>query len=276
MSIFVADRRCLSGLADRLAQDHSSRILVANGLVVICLVCLLTIRDAFETHQLNLFHQLSLWAVVCLLLVTQLNFLEKLLQNQFSESPYTKVLASLGAIILTVFLMTIELHGMKFTPLLPKQPDPLFEFLIFVAPPVVAMAMIVLALKYLSYPNAKAETVSAFSPTSDETKKLGDGHQDLAELIRNNHVLHVYSDDHYLKIECEEGAHFVRGRMKDALAYLREIDGVQTHRSHWVSRSHLRRVFREGRDFKVMLRDGSIIPVARSRASQLGQIRSSR
>ncbi len=265
MSLYVVESPWASRIISRISDNASARSIAANCLVVVCLTALLTVSDAFQTRSLGEMHQLSLWLVVTLLVVAQLDFVRRIIARKFSRTLAAGILINILSIFCTVVLMTIELHWLKFTPLLPKQPDPLPEFFIFVAPPVISIALIALALRFLSDP---MPSHSHFVDEDTAGRRIESG-SELGLIINDNQVLHIAADDHYLEIKCEQETYHVRARMKDALQYLQEVSGSQVHRSHWVARGSVQKLFRKGRDYKILLNDGSIVPVARARVNQI-------
>lgn len=274
MSDLVANRQDVAAISPLHENNAPRKALFVNSLVAICLTCLLTASDAFETGHLGLFHQLALWSVVTILLVTQVSLIHLYLQRYLSNSLAPKGTAVILTIIATVLLMTVELHWLKFTPLLPKHPDPLLEFLLFLAPPVIAMAGLILAFQFLAFPSPiglKPTTRSRthYGPPAGEAGNS----QELTSILGNKAAQHIQAQDHYLEIVFEGGKELVRARMKDAVAHLTSAEGVQIHRSHWVAYRFMQRVVKDGRDYKLVLKNGATVPVARSRVSSLRNIR---
>lgn len=76
-------------------------------------------------------------------------------------------------------------------------------------------------------------------------------------------------EDHYVRAYGEHGSTLILMRLRDAIAELGGIDGMQVHRSWWVSRAAVLRVEREGRSRRLILDNGMTVPVARSYAADL-------
>jgi DNA-binding LytR/AlgR family response regulator len=164
--------------------------------------------------------------------------------------------------------MAGELHWLKFTPLLPKEQDPFFEFIFFVAQPVFAAGCLTL----LSQTNAIQKYVD-FLQNRDLRQAKDKG--DLAELnsiLRQHAVLRVSAQDHYLEVVCADQKFLVRGRMTDVMSVLAQCEGVQIHRSHWVANRHVKQIRRSGRGTKLLLSDGTEVPVAKSRNQWVSQL----
>lgn len=74
------------------------------------------------------------------------------------------------------------------------------------------------------------------------------------------------SERHYVRIRTDAGTELVLMRLGDAIDQCRHLDGIRIHRSHWVARAGMARVDRTGGKLLVVLRDGTVLPVSRSRA----------
>lgn len=82
-------------------------------------------------------------------------------------------------------------------------------------------------------------------------------------------LLYVETEEHYLHFHTRHGDHLVRARMKDLLAQMNDEDGIQAHRSFWVSKGAISTLVRHKRGDQLTLIDGTRIPVARARAAQV-------
>ena len=82
-------------------------------------------------------------------------------------------------------------------------------------------------------------------------------------------VLHIMSQEHYLQVTLANDTLLLRGRLADVVAQTTESQGIQPHRSWWVSASAQPRL--EKNDGKSMLKlvDETLIPVAKARASDV-------
>lgn len=82
-------------------------------------------------------------------------------------------------------------------------------------------------------------------------------------------VIALEMEDHYVRVHTALGSELVLMRLRDALAYVSDIDGRQVHRSWWVSRLAVEDVKREGRNVRLVLSGGLEAPVARAQVSEL-------
>ncbi len=79
-------------------------------------------------------------------------------------------------------------------------------------------------------------------------------------------LLFVQSAGHYLEIHFSDRSEFVRMSMANLTRQIRKEDGIQPHRSYWVSKSAVSGFERKnGRGF-VLLTDGTEIPISRGRS----------
>lgn len=77
-------------------------------------------------------------------------------------------------------------------------------------------------------------------------------------------LLHIETEDHYLRVHTDWGHDLVLFRFADALAEIDETLGLQVHRSHWVARQAVERVERDGHRTTLRLTSGACIPVSRT------------
>lgn len=79
-------------------------------------------------------------------------------------------------------------------------------------------------------------------------------------------VLRMSVADHYTEVTTSRGRELVLLRFSDALDELGHTAGLQVHRSHFVADSHVDKVLRTNGRLAILLKDGSDVPVSRSRA----------
>lgn len=77
-------------------------------------------------------------------------------------------------------------------------------------------------------------------------------------------LVSLSSEDHYVRVVTERGNTLVRYRFSDALNEVRGLHGLQAHRSHWVSVAAIDRVIAHGKTYRLLLRNGTEIPVSRT------------
>jgi hypothetical protein len=77
-------------------------------------------------------------------------------------------------------------------------------------------------------------------------------------------LLALEMEDHYVRAHTAAGSTLILMRMRDAVAELDGIEGLQVHRSWWVARAAVEQVAQEGRNYVLRLRGGLAAPVARN------------
>ena len=88
---------------------------------------------AFDTDELGLAHRLALWCVVGTLMLVQPWLIEYGLARLVPRTRKWRMACLVLAVLLCNLALTFQLHALKSTPLLPKAPDPLIDFYIFLA-----------------------------------------------------------------------------------------------------------------------------------------------
>jgi hypothetical protein len=71
-------------------------------------------------------------------------------------------------------------------------------------------------------------------------------------------------EDHYVRAHTKDGSALILIRMRDAVAELSTVEGMQVHRSWWVARSAVKQAIPSGRGVRLTLDGGVEAPVARS------------
>lgn len=248
MSEYVANRPF--GFSGRLFSRTGNR---QCHVLIFALTVVLSATGACDTDNLNVIHRTSLWFVICVLVVTQ----AVVIHRRLASSIENERLRGMLAVMATVLLTTIEVHFLKYTPFLPKEPDPPLAFLIFIFPLAGPVALLALVL------TPGKSTVAR--PSSTSTDSLAPPASVAPDGWPSARILRVSAQDHYLSVYTEQGEFFIRGRMKDALAILAAEAGLQIHRSHWIADTEIVQSLRVGRDYRVQLIDGAILPVSRAR-----------
>jgi len=82
-------------------------------------------------------------------------------------------------------------------------------------------------------------------------------------------IVCLQMEDHYVRVHTDRGSELVLTPLKEALAALSGVEGLQTHRSWWVARDAVQEVVRSGRNVRLRLVNGLETPVARSAVARL-------
>lgn len=82
-------------------------------------------------------------------------------------------------------------------------------------------------------------------------------------------VLWMKSVEHYVEFHCETQMITERAPLRDMVAQAEGSDGIQPHRSWWVSRRAVDRMTRRGGNPVLILTDGTEVPVSRHRKAEV-------
>lgn len=224
------------------------------------LAFLLALSGAFDTDEIGAARRAVLWLVVSGLLIGQAALADRALARLAPSGRAGRVLAACVAVALTIALMTVELQGLKLTPLAPSVwgHDAFLDLALFISPTVAVVAGLTVLLcgpPVRRAAQGRAPTSEAALPGTSEWP--GDP------------VLWVRAHDHYLEVATASRTVFLRGRMSDAVGRLEDAPGIQVHRSWWVAKAAFASVRREGRDLVLVLEGGVRAPVGRSRVAAL-------
>lgn len=88
--------------------------------------------------------------------------------------------------------------------------------------------------------------------------------QRLPVRLREAQIISMSMQDHYVEVTTTNGSEMILMRLSDAIDLLDQIDGAQTHRSHWVSKAHAIEMTKNARRHELKLSDGRSIPVSNS------------
>ena len=84
--------------------------------------------------------------------------------------------------------------------------------------------------------------------------------------VANDRVTCLQMEDHYVRVHQASGSRLELMPMADAIARYGSV-GIRTHRSWWVAVSAVRAIERDGRNIRLRLDGGVIVPVARNRVA---------
>lgn len=246
-------------------RNRRNLTLHLGGIAALTLV--LVTSGAFDSDNLPLARRMLMFGVISALLVAQASVIASLARRYSGSSLIETATAAVFALVTTLLLMTIEVHLLKATAVVPYEPDPLPDFALFLAPFVIPMGALVLCLKWFGV--AKRDSSSVPLVGSLAPPEPCDTSPPTPALIENwprEQILRIKAADHYLELWTADGISLVRGRMRDALRSVSQTAGIQPHRTWWVAISEIDCIERRGRDWFLMMKDGDRLPVARGRA----------
>ncbi|WP_136659454.1 LytTR family DNA-binding domain-containing protein [Nitratireductor sp. XY-223] len=130
-----------------------------------------------------------------------------------------------------------------------------------VAPVALAVAVAAALIFYRETPDREPETVAA----APSLKSL------IASVpaALGNDIVRMHAQDHYVEIVTAKGSALLTEQFGDCVDKLGQLDGLQCHRSHWVSLAHVTDVVRSGSAYKCTMSNGDAVPVSRRRYSEL-------
>ncbi|MTI03388.1 LytTR family DNA-binding domain-containing protein [Roseibium sp. RKSG952] len=82
-------------------------------------------------------------------------------------------------------------------------------------------------------------------------------------------IIHLHAQDHYVEIVTTEGRALLSEQFGDCLDKLENLNGLQCHRSHWISLEHVDSVSRKGSAYTCKMSNGDLVPVSRRRYAEL-------
>ena len=89
--------------------------------------------------------------------------------------------------------------------------------------------------------------------------------------LRIDELVAIEAEDHYIQVHSLRGKELVYYRFRDALIDLATLEGLQIHRSAWVSRHGIRAVREQGRVLSVVLVTGDRLRASQSYKGALAQ-----
>ncbi len=82
-------------------------------------------------------------------------------------------------------------------------------------------------------------------------------------------ILALSVEDHYVRVHADRRSEMLLMRLGDAIAEMDGIDGTQVHRSWWVATASVAHAIRRERNWRLVLKNGLEVPVARSQVAKL-------
>lgn len=86
---------------------------------------------------------------------------------------------------------------------------------------------------------------------------------------RSRDLLCLQMEDHYVRVHAPEGSVLVLIPLRQAIAELDGVEGLQVHRSWWVARRAVAGVVADSRNLRLRLTNGVEAPVARANVARL-------
>ena len=77
-------------------------------------------------------------------------------------------------------------------------------------------------------------------------------------------IVYIKSSDHYVEVHAPHRQHLLLMRFGDCVSELAGADGIKVHRSYWVARRHVEKLFRRDGKSWLLLSNGTSVPVSRT------------
>ena len=142
-----------------------------------------------------------------------------------------------------------------------RPPESVVWMILFIGPVVLA---VVAVLELASRP----QRASALAPTSETEVAGGLLRERLPIEVRDEEILALAAEDHYVAVHTAKGSPLVHFRFADAVRLMSD-DGVQVHRSWWVAKSGVDTLKKAGGKILLRLVTGVEVPVSKSGAKKL-------
>lgn len=111
---------------------------------------------------------------------------------------------------------------------------------------------------------AAGQPLSLFPPNAPEAAAAGPRLMERLSPAQRQPIIALETEDHYVRVHNEAGSALLLIRMRDAIAEMNGIEGMQVHRSWWVARSAIASHESDGRALRLRLANGLLVPVARA------------
>ncbi len=203
---------------------------------------------------LELPSRLIYWGIIVFISYALISFLRFLVKNIFPNLSFG--LVDLGA----VFLLSLALPSfilMISKPFIPAGPNgyedswklPFFVFFVGIL------------VMFVRYTISVATRGQGRHVSSALTPRLFDR----IPVAPHGKVLQISAKNHHIKVRTTQGVCEIRMRLADAIKEMEGVDGVRTHRSHWVAISAVSghgSNGKSGTSFLILI-DGTRVPVSR-------------
>lgn len=214
-------------------------------------IVLATIMGAFGTIDMPLGQRLGFWAV--LIGWNMAKWLAWFAWMVRAPQDWRRA-GAIGAVVVNLPL-PLEIPATLWLFGIPSDVDPLRTWI-----EAGAISLTLFVVLFFASPRRRAAPALA-----DDGILFRAGVRDLAD------VQAVTAEDHYCRLHLAGGAKpLILARFADTLAELAGIDGEQVHRGAWIASASVDGAVREGRAWRLVLADGTRLPVS---ASYLAMVR---
>ncbi|RVT46035.1 LytTR family transcriptional regulator [Rheinheimera sediminis] len=96
--------------------------------------------------------------------------------------------------------------------------------------------------------------------------------QQLLPADKRGQLLYLKSELHYLSVVTTQGKSLILLNLRDAIAACQQLEGLQPHRSYWVSKAAIRALKKDGREGVLVLLNNAEIPVSRNKMATVTRL----
>ena len=82
--------------------------------------------------------------------------------------------------------------------------------------------------------------------------------------ISQDDITALEAEDHYVRVYSADASELIHYRFTDAVEEMKSKNGLQVHRSFWVSKTAIESMVRRGRSFDIVLTGGKRVPVGQT------------
>jgi LytTr DNA-binding domain len=82
-------------------------------------------------------------------------------------------------------------------------------------------------------------------------------------------IIRMHAQDHYVEIVTTQGSTLLTEKFSDCVEKLKQLNGTQCHRSHWISKNHIKEISRTGSSYVCILSNEERVPISRRRYSEI-------
>ena len=119
------------------------------------------------------------------------------------------------------------------------------------------------------------KNINAFTRSTEKNQQAGDAVKDFITLVPTEigrDIIYLRSELHYVRVVTAIGERLVLYNLKDAITDLEKwLQGIQTHRSYWVAKKHIRSLLNEKDQNLIHTDKDHRIPVSRRRLTGIKQ-----
>lgn len=126
-----------------------------------------------------------------------------------------------------------------------------------VAPVTLVVAFVMATILYRDAPEQENQT-------EPSTPSLRNFFESLPHSLGDD-IIRAHAQDHYVEVVTTNGSALLSAQFGDCVDKLARLEGMQCHRSHWVSLAHVKSVVRSGSSYVCTLSNGDEVPVSRRR-----------